>query len=476
MKEEKSEELQQEPQPYEIPVPLASGRKEEEEEEEEATEVLPPAQKQVEEEEDKLSVESDEVKVKPPELVPSSREEPKYPEYEDADVLAEGTIEDGEIKITVSNPEKIGDGMGAYLAYTVTVKTTLPSFKSSESTVRRRFSDFLGLYAKLVEKHAVSGIMVPVPPEKSAIGMTKLKFSKTDQTETQFVERREKALERFMNRVAMQPVLRKDADFVDFLENPNDLPKSKDTSVMSGAGFKRLMVTVGSAVKSIATKKTDTDQWFEKKAEDFDLLDTQLKTLLEALEDTVAYRKDLVGANAAASKGLAVLSNVEENKSVSHALARLSEVEEKVGQLHQQQYREDLFLITETIKDYVGLMNSVRQMFQMRDRAYQTWQTAQSTLTKKKEAEMKFKVAGKSDKLAQCQAEMQDWEKKLEESQKNFEEVTKTVRREIKLFESRRAAEMKEKMIGYFEALLQQQEEMVRTWEGFLPDAKAISA
>jgi len=38
--------------------------------------------------------------------------------------------------------------------------------------------------------------MVPVPPEKSAIGMTKLKFSKTDQTETQFVERREKALER----------------------------------------------------------------------------------------------------------------------------------------------------------------------------------------------------------------------------------------------------------------------------------------
>ena len=47
-------------------------------------------------------------------------------------------------------------------------------------------------------------------------------------------------------------------------------------------------------------------------------------------------------------------------------------------------------------------------MFQMRDRAYQTWQTAQSTLTKKKEAEMKFKVAGKSDKLAQCQSEIQD--------------------------------------------------------------------
>lgn len=69
---------------------------------------------------------------------------------------------------------------------------------------------------------------------------------------------------------------------------------------------------------------------------------------------------DLVAANATASKGLAVLSNVEENKSVSHALARLSEVEDKVGQLHQQQHKVDLFLITETIKDYVGLMNSIR--------------------------------------------------------------------------------------------------------------------
>lgn len=77
-------------------------------------------------------------------------------------------------------------------------QTTLPSFKSSECSVRRRFSDFLGLYAKLVEKHAVSGVMVPAPPEKSTIGMTRLKFSKTDQTESEFVERREKALERYL--------------------------------------------------------------------------------------------------------------------------------------------------------------------------------------------------------------------------------------------------------------------------------------
>lgn len=50
----------------------------------------------------------------------------QFPDYEDADVLDEGTIDDEEIKITVSNPEKIGDGMGAYMVYTVTVKVSGP--------------------------------------------------------------------------------------------------------------------------------------------------------------------------------------------------------------------------------------------------------------------------------------------------------------------------------------------------------------
>lgn len=80
LKEEKEEELELDPQPYETPVPLATQQKEEEEEEA-ATELLPPAHDQAEdEEEDRLSVESDEVKVKPPELVPSSRKKVRLEE------------------------------------------------------------------------------------------------------------------------------------------------------------------------------------------------------------------------------------------------------------------------------------------------------------------------------------------------------------------------------------------------------------
>jgi len=37
--------------------------------------------------------------------------------------------------------------------------------------VFRRFSDFLGLHEKLVEKHLHRGCIIPPPPEKSVIGM-----------------------------------------------------------------------------------------------------------------------------------------------------------------------------------------------------------------------------------------------------------------------------------------------------------------
>ncbi|XP_026581773.1 sorting nexin-1-like [Pseudonaja textilis] len=69
-------------------------------------------------------------------------------------------------------------------------------FRSQQFSVKRRFSDFLGLYEKLLEKHAQHGMIVPPPPEKSLIGMTKLKVGKEDSSSTEFLERRRAALER----------------------------------------------------------------------------------------------------------------------------------------------------------------------------------------------------------------------------------------------------------------------------------------
>ena len=90
------------------------------------------------------------------------------------------------IEIHVTSPHKVGDGMSSYMAYKVITKTNLSYFKKNNPEVNRRFSDFLGLREKLCEKYLQNGRIIPPCPDKSVIGMTKVKMSKEDESTTQF--------------------------------------------------------------------------------------------------------------------------------------------------------------------------------------------------------------------------------------------------------------------------------------------------
>ena len=140
------------------------------------------------------------------------------------------------IEIEVTSPHKVGEGMSSFMAYTVKTKTNLSYFKKNNPEVNRRFSDFLGLRDKLCEKYLQNGRIIPPCPDKSVIGMTKVKMSKEDEASNQsgellecqinridcflmqmccveFVEKRRAALERYLNRTASHPNLRVDPDF-----------------------------------------------------------------------------------------------------------------------------------------------------------------------------------------------------------------------------------------------------------------------
>ncbi|CAF4372697.1 unnamed protein product, partial [Rotaria magnacalcarata] len=91
--------------------------------------------------------------------------------------------------------------MSSYVIYQIKTKTTLPIFNQSEFSVKRRFSDFLGLHAKLVHKHAHVGVVVPSPPEKDTLSMAKVKVSKEEAIPVDFIDRRRALLERYLNRL-----------------------------------------------------------------------------------------------------------------------------------------------------------------------------------------------------------------------------------------------------------------------------------
>ncbi|OTF80073.1 hypothetical protein BLA29_010708, partial [Euroglyphus maynei] len=114
---------------------------------------------------------------KPLETLPIESCQAKLPQPSETTKTSQqpAIITPSQITITISEPQKIGEGMGSYVVYTVNTRTTLPYFRRQSMTVNRRFSDFLGLHSKLLMKHAQSGRIIPPPPAKSAVGTAKVK-------------------------------------------------------------------------------------------------------------------------------------------------------------------------------------------------------------------------------------------------------------------------------------------------------------
>ncbi|XP_022669913.1 sorting nexin-2-like isoform X2 [Varroa destructor] len=399
-------------------------------------------------------------------------------------ISANGQPDDRFIDLKVSQPTKVGDGMSAYLVYKIITKTNLGFFKKGDFTVSRRFSDFLGLYEKLVEKHLAAGRIVPPAPEKNVVGMTKVKMGKEEVATDEFVERRRCQLERFLRRVSRHPVLVADPDFREFLELEGDLPKSTHTSALSGAGVIKLISRVGDTVNKITYKMDENDssiqrpefhlQWFEDKTVFIDNLDIQLRKLHTSLDFMVTQRRELAANSGIFARSAAMLGNCEEHTGLSRCLSKLSELHEKVEQTQSQQANHDFFLLAELLKDYIGLVGAIKDAFHQRVKVYQTWQHAQQTLTKKREQLNRYQLAARSDRIPTARNEVEEWEAKVERGEEEFRQISKVIKHEVEGFEVKRIEEFKNSIIRYMECLLETQQQLAQLWETFLPEARAI--
>ena len=57
------------------------------------------------------------------------------------------------------------------------------------------------------------------------------------------------------------------------------------------------------------------------------------------------------------------MSGSEENSALSSAIAQLSTVQEKLEEVHYEQATADFYYLSELIKDYIGLVGAVKDVF-----------------------------------------------------------------------------------------------------------------
>ncbi|TKC41755.1 hypothetical protein EI555_009292 [Monodon monoceros] len=402
------------------------------------------------------------ISLPPQEATNSSKPQPSYEELEE-----EEEEDQFDLTVGITDPEKIGDGMNAYVAYKVTTQTSLPMFRSKQFAVKRRFSDFLGLYEKLSEKHSQNGFIVPPPPEKSLIGMTKVKVGKEDSSSAEFLEKRRAALERYLQRIVNHPTMLQDPDVREFLEK-EELPRAVGTQTFSGAGLLKMFNRATDAVSKMTIKMNESDIWFEEKLQEVECEEQRLRKLHAVVETLVNHRKELALNTSQFAKSLAMLGSSEDNTALSRALSQLAEVEEKIEQLHQEQANNDFFLLAELLSDYIRLLAIVRAAFDQRMKMWQRWQDAQATLQKKREAEARLLWANKPDKLQQAKDEIVEWESRVTQYERDFERISTVVRKEVIRFEKEKSKDFKNHVIKYLETLLYSQQQVCNLCMAFI--------
>jgi sorting nexin-3/12 len=127
------------------------------------------------------------------------------------------------LQIEVISPEIRGVGSKRYVDYTVKMKTSLPVFNQTESTVHRRYSDFEWLHKEL--EQADTKIAVPSLPDKA--WQRQLPFRKDSGLfQDDFIEERRRGLETFINKIASHPLAQNERALHVFLFDPEiDLTK-----------------------------------------------------------------------------------------------------------------------------------------------------------------------------------------------------------------------------------------------------------
>ncbi|MFH4975340.1 hypothetical protein AB6A40_002049 [Gnathostoma spinigerum] len=381
------------------------------------------------------------------------------------------------IDIKINQFEKKGEGMNAYIVYKIVSKVQdVVGYANKEYEVWRRFSDFLGLHEKLMEKHFHRGIMVPAAPEKSISALTKTKMTSgpDDRTATEFAERRARILQRFCMRIARHPVLISDCDFRDFLTLASPLPKATSTAALSGAGVKRMFKTVGGVLSKMAFHMDESDRVFEEAQQEVDDMEQLLNSMMKTIDSLCSYRRELALSTDSFSKALSMLASCEENTALARALSHLTETHESISMLHSEQNDRDCAHFSEAIYEQLQLIYTMKELFYERVKVYQNWQTAQQNLTRKKEIKARFEREGRSDKVNQIKEELTNAEKQLDDMESEFKTISGTIRDEYKRYLGERKTDTRKILINVIEGLITFQKELLRQWEKFAPETRSI--
>jgi len=381
-----------------------------------------------------------------------------------------GSVND--IKVIISDPRKAGDGIGAFMVFTVKTETSRSGWGGKVFEVNRRFSDFLGLYEKLAGRYQHKGYFIFPAPEKSISSFTKVKIGNEDDM---FVQRRQQQLQRWINNIAKHAALTRDIDFQGFLTQDTIAPATS-TRALSAAGMLRFVGKVENVItKQVTQKMPETDSWFEDRAASVENLQAQLKRLSMASGNLSVHRRELGLSSGNLARASNMLANAEDKQDLSRRLANVGTIYENLGEIYTDLSDKDLYDFSELLSDQVRGLDGIKNILEARQKMWQNWQSSEQGLMKKRDTVTRLQATGRTEKIPGAELEIKEWETKAATSKKGFEDMTAVAKKEINTWETQRVAETKMFILKWMKHMLEAEKKVVAMWEKYLPKAQNVN-
>ncbi|KAL2508162.1 Sorting nexin 2B [Forsythia ovata] len=402
------------------------------------------------------------------------------------------------LRITVSDPKKevessnsIVPGGNSYVTYLITTNTNIQEYGGLDFRVRRRFRDVVMLADHLSEGYR--GYFVPLRPDKSVMESQVMQ-------KQEFVEQRRVALEKYLRRLAMHPVIKKSDELMEFLTVEGRMPLSARTDgvskVLDGVARlpKQLLGESGSVIDSQGVvepakgrrdllrlfkdlKQTVVHDWggsrspveeedkeFLEKKEKLHDLERQLTNASKQAESLVKAQQDMGETMGEMGLAFIKLTKFENEQAILNTQRVRAGVMKNVATAAVKASRLYRALNAQTVKhldtlhDYMGVMLAVHSAFSDRSSALLRVQTLTSELSSLHSRAAKHETASSktfggdnssTHKLEELKEAIRVAEEAKSCAVRDYERIKENNRSEIKRLDSERQADFVNMLKGF---------------------------
>jgi len=334
-----------------------------------------------------------------------------------------------EIFCIVAKPEKVGEGMNAYVTYKISTK----DLDGNTVTAVRRYSDFDWLHDSL--KYEYKHLIIPPLPEKAIF----------DRFSPEFVEYRRKELERFLKRTLAHPELKQSNSLRIFLtasESAMDAERSKPKADGPPAAakpkeeksfFATFTASITSAVTGPSVELKEIDPFFDVQKVYLANLDQQLQVLVQRSNANTKKRQELVATltDFAHAASLAAGFEVGQDDGLASFWEKLSEILNQMSLLTDELVRGETDLFEDQIKDYIRIVQSCKDLMENRNALLLSLQTNKATLQLK------------SDKKGLKNTEILEAQESANDSEKKFNTLSDSAKTELETFKIKKGHDLR---------------------------------